>query len=215
MAIASICSSPSPAQLSPPFLCLHFFHPRLTILCNPLYQLLVFLQNWREFGSGDSLPIAEAAEAIALAGAAGMEAANGAVSVASGTGKVGHPGEDDNEGVSDGSVGIEVRRKRRRKRRKGLGSLDGEEYKRNFPEQRILVDSVKSWCLSSKEEAELCLCLKEGTRIENAMLRTTESEENLSISRKKPLGLRERNLDKVLCNTRESRERIAPRYQGL
>ncbi|XP_028776291.1 RNA polymerase sigma factor sigD, chloroplastic [Neltuma alba] len=216
MAIASICSSPSPSPTLPTISLSSLLSSKTH---HSLQPSLPTSSSSSKIGgnlvSGDSLPIAEAAEAIALAGAAGMEAANGAVSVASGTGKVGHPGEDDNEGVSDGSVGIEVRRKRRRKRRKGLGSLDGEEYKRNFPEQRILVDSVKSWCLSSKEEAELCLCLKEGTRIENAMLRTTESEENLSISRKKPLGLRERNLDKVLCNTRESRERIARAYQGL
>ena len=56
---------------------------------------------------------------------------------------------------------------------------------------------------------------QEGTKVEDAMLKIPESEENSAISRKNPIGLRERNLDKVMCSTRESRERIARAYQGL
>lgn len=108
--------------------------------------------------SGDSLLLAtEAVEAISLAGSA-MEGGNNAVSLGSGIGGDGHFGDGDSGGVKD--VGIEVRRKRRRKRRKGLGFLDDEECKGELYEQRILVGPVKSWWLSSKAEAELCLCLK-------------------------------------------------------
>ncbi|KAI9116575.1 hypothetical protein K1719_012742 [Acacia pycnantha] len=218
MAIASICSSPSPCPPTLPTISLPSLLPTFPS-SKTHHSLQPILPTSFKIGgnlvSGDSLSIAEAAEAIALTGSAAMEATNNSVSVASGIGKVGHFGEGDNGGVRDGSVGIELRRKRRRNRRKGLGFLDEREYNRNFSEQRILVGSVRSWCLSSKAEAELCLCLKEGARIEDAILRITESEENLAISRKNPLGLRERNMDKVFCNTRESRERIARAYQGL
>ncbi|XP_054816219.1 RNA polymerase sigma factor sigD, chloroplastic [Prosopis cineraria] len=219
MAIASICSSPNPSPTLPTIsLPLLPTFPSSKTQQYSLQHTLPTSSSPSKFGgnlvSGDSLSIAEAAETTAFGGGA-MEAASNAASVASGIGNVENFGERENGGVRGGGVGLDVRRKRRRKRRKGLGFFDEEEHKRNCSEQRILIESVKSWCLSSKAEAELCLCLKEGARIEDAMLRITESEENLAISRKNPLGSRERNLDKVLCNTRESRERIARAYQGL
>ncbi|KAK2386250.1 RNA polymerase sigma factor sigF, chloroplastic [Trifolium repens] len=108
----------------------------------------------------------------------------------------------------------DMRRKRRRKRRKNLGCvMEEESIQNNFLWQKHVVGSVTSGFLSSIEEAELCLCLKEGARIEAAKQRMTEHEDNSVISRR--FGLGNTSIDEVLITTRESKERLARDYRGL
>ncbi|KAK7243421.1 hypothetical protein RIF29_38217 [Crotalaria pallida] len=164
----------------------------------------------------DALVIAAATEAVALANAA-VEAARDAVavSVSAGIAKEWPFGESEDLMVRDNkSIGLDLRRKRRRKRRKSFGCIDDEENHSISSSDRLLVRSIKSGFLSSRQEAELCLCLKEGARIEVAKLRTTESEEHPAIPRRR-FALGNTIVDKVLYNTRESRERIAREYRGL
>ncbi|GAU38917.1 hypothetical protein TSUD_119830 [Trifolium subterraneum] len=108
----------------------------------------------------------------------------------------------------------DMRRKRRRKRRKNLGCvMEDESIQNSFLWQKHVGGSVTPGFLSSIEEAELCLCLKEGARIEAAKQRMTEHEGNSEISRR--FALDNTNVDKVLINTRESKERLAREYRGL
>ncbi|XP_061366141.1 RNA polymerase sigma factor sigD, chloroplastic [Gastrolobium bilobum] len=210
MAITRICSSPTlPTTMSLSSL------PTFTTLNTHFSLQPSFPTTPSKFGSNlvscDALVIAAAKEAVALANAA-VEAAKDAVSVAAGSGKEWPFGESENGVVSDRSIGMDMRRKRRRKRRKSLEYLE-EENQNKCSVQRLLVGSVKSGFLSSRDEAELCLCLKEGARIKVAKLRITELEENPAISRR--LALCNSSMDKILCNTRESREKLARNYRGL
>lgn len=91
---------------------------------------------------------------MALANAA-VEAAREAVSAAAELGKEWHLRESDDVM----SVGIDMRRKRRRKKRKSLGCME-EENQNICLRQSPSVKSGTSGFLSSKEEAELCLSLK-------------------------------------------------------
>ncbi|KAK7271434.1 hypothetical protein RJT34_27338 [Clitoria ternatea] len=93
-----------------------------------------------------------------------------------------------------------------RKKRMNLPCVE-EVNRSNSSPHRLLIGSPKSRFLSSREEAELCLCLKEGARIEVAKLRITELGEHPAIGNT--------SLDKVLCNTRESGERLAHEFRGL
>ncbi|XP_004499937.1 RNA polymerase sigma factor sigD, chloroplastic isoform X1 [Cicer arietinum] len=138
-----------------------------------------------------------ATEAVALAYAA-VNAARHAVE------------ESENGVVGEKNIGFDdMRRMRRRKRRKNLGCVVEEEnIQNNFSREKELVGF-----LSSIEEAEICLGLKEGARIEVSKHRMTEHEGNSSISRRLAHG--NTSLDKVLSNTRESKERLAHEYRGL
>ncbi|KAI5410525.1 hypothetical protein KIW84_055870 [Lathyrus oleraceus] len=128
------------------------------------------------------------------------------VDAACGIGKVWPFVETENGVVRGQNIGVDdMRRKRRRKRRKNLGCLVEEEnFQNSFLRQKLVVRSVKSEFLSSKEEAELCLCLKEVARIEVSNQRMTEHEGNFSISRRFALE-----------NVRESKARLARDYRGL
>ncbi|KAI4323454.1 hypothetical protein L6164_023057 [Bauhinia variegata] len=156
-----------------------------------------------------------AVEAVALASAA-VEAARDAVSVASEVGIVGCFGDCENNMVKDAGMGLEMRRKKRRKRRKGLEFME-EENESSHSEQRVLVGSGKSGFLSSRQEAELCLFLKEGAKIEEANVRISESQKYMPIPRKPALfvDMKRRNRDRILCNQRESQERISRSFRGL
>lgn len=157
MAITRICSSPSHSPTLPtmslsslptfPTLKTHHsLQPTLPSISSKYGTNLV---------SSDALVIAAATEAVALANAA-VEAARDAVAV---SGKEWPFGESENGMVRDKSKGLDLRRKRRRKRRKSLGCMEEENHSNCSP-QRLLVGSGKSGFLSSSEEAELCLCLK-------------------------------------------------------
>ena len=107
----------------------------------------------------DALVIAAATEAVALANAA-VEAARDAVSAAAGIGKEWPFGDSEHdEMVRDRRIGLDMRTKRRRKRRKSLGSIEVENQK-NCSAKTLLVGYGKYGSMSSKDEAKLCLCLK-------------------------------------------------------
>ncbi|XP_058759351.1 RNA polymerase sigma factor sigD, chloroplastic isoform X4 [Vicia villosa] len=139
-----------------------------------------------------------ATEAVSLA--------NTAVDPATGIGKVWPFVESENGVVRERSRGIdEMRRKRRRKRRKNLGYvMEEENFQKNFLRQKMVGGSVTSKFLSSTEESELCLCIKEGARIEVSNQRKTEHKGNIDIARRY-----------VLVNARESKGRLARDYRGL
>ncbi|KAK8469222.1 hypothetical protein PHAVU_005G023100 [Phaseolus vulgaris] len=86
-------------------------------------------------------------------------------------------------------------------------------------ENGSIVGFRKSWYLSSREEAELCLDLRvssdktqtpQGAKSEVAKLITKGLEEHSAIPIMSLLSL-----DKALCNARESKERLANDYRGL
>lgn len=147
MAITTICSSPTHSPTLPTISSLKTHHP--------LQPQLHVPTSSTKFGSNivsnDALVIAAAAEAVALAHAA-AQAARDAVLAAAEIGEVWSDKESDNVLVRDGSSGLGVRRRRRRK---GMEEKIGESW-------RISSGSVKPGNLSPREEAELCLCLKVG-----------------------------------------------------
>ncbi|KAK2637008.1 hypothetical protein Ddye_031800 [Dipteronia dyeriana] len=143
--------------------------------------------------------IASAAEAVGLASAA-VHAAREAVALARGDEEVWFGGESDNE--------VEVRRRRRKKRTEGYeekGSGGGGCRRGGG-----LLKSKKSWHLNSSEEAEICLSLKEGVRLEEVRRRISEAEEHESNSKQlaKAMGIDRREIDKILCKERDSQGRI-------
>ncbi|KAM1049466.1 hypothetical protein ACFX2C_028567 [Malus domestica] len=160
--------------------------------------------------SNDALVVAAAAEALALARAA-LEAARDAAAARDEIVKAWSCRESGN-----GSGGLVMRRKRARKRRKGLEGLD-EERERGVGDGKLSFGLVRCGHLSSKEEAECCLSLKEGARLESRRLRVVEAEEQEPTSKQlaKAMGMKTRSIDKVLCKKRESQERIIRSYRGL
>ncbi|KAE9616264.1 hypothetical protein Lal_00017514 [Lupinus albus] len=212
MAITTICSSSShshtlPTMSFPTLKTHHSLQPTLPCTISSKFGTTLV-------SSDAPLVIAAAAvttEAVAVANAAVD------VSAACGIVKEWPFGECENEIVRDrSSIGLDLRRKKRRKRRKGLECMEEKEeeiYRNSLPD-RLLIRSRKSGILSSREEAELCLCLKVGAEIELAKIRISESKEHPAIPMRR-LVIGNTILDKVLCNTRESRERIAREYRGL
>ncbi|XP_019427571.1 PREDICTED: RNA polymerase sigma factor sigD, chloroplastic [Lupinus angustifolius] len=204
--ITTICSSSShshilPTMSFPTLKTHHSLQP--TLPCTTTSS-----KYGANFISSDALVIA-ATEAVAVANAA-VEVARDVVDVSEAGGIAKEwPFRDRS------SIGLDLRRKKRRKRRKSLECMEEEEeiYSNSLPD-RLSIRSRKSGILSSREEAELCLCLKEGAKIELAKLRINESKEHPAIPMRR-LVLGNAILDKVLCNTRESRERIAREYRGL
>nr|AKC88703.1 sigma factor [California macrophylla] len=153
--------------------------------------------------SNDALAIAAASETVALANAA-LEAARDAAMEAAGTGDVRYELE------RNGFDGLDARRKRRRKRRKGW------EEKENV-EVPLIIGSVRSGHLTRKQEAQFCMCLKEGARLEAerrkiaASLEHEPSLEQLA----RAMGMKRRSIHNILRNTRESQKSLIRAYQGL
>uniref|UniRef100_A0A2N9HSK8 Uncharacterized protein n=1 Tax=Fagus sylvatica TaxID=28930 RepID=A0A2N9HSK8_FAGSY len=197
MAITTICSSPTHSPTLPTISSIKTHHP--------LQPQLHVSSSSTKFGSNivfnDALVIAAAAEAVALARAA-AQAAREAVLAAAGIDGVWSGRESENGLVSDGSGGFGVRRKRRRKRRKGLEEKVGENWRMSSG-----TGTVKSGNLSPREEAELCLCLKEGARLEAVRIGVTKARgcEPTSKQLAKAIGVKRRSVDKILCDGRESR----------
>ncbi|KAJ4711579.1 RNA polymerase sigma factor [Melia azedarach] len=155
--------------------------------------------------SNGVLLIAESAtEAVALASAA-VRAAREAVALARGV----------EENWFDGGCQnmVKVRRKSRRKKMMKQCEFFNEE----FGAVDDLLKSKKSLHLSPSEEAEICLCLQEGARLEEARNAIPRSQEHESISKQlaNVLGIKRSKVDKILCKERESQERIIRSYRRL
>ncbi|KAK6163001.1 hypothetical protein DH2020_002842 [Rehmannia glutinosa] len=106
---------------------------------------------------------------------------------------------------------VTFRRKRRRKRRSILECVNTDE-----DEKFVFVDKKagKSRFMTPKEEATFSWYLKERARIEG--VRTEMGGQELSSSQwAKAAGISQHKLDKILCNGRESEEKITSSYQRL
>nr|AKC88724.1 sigma factor [Pelargonium tetragonum] len=110
------------------------------------------------------------------------------------------------------TYGFEARRKRRRKRRKGL------EVRENGEVLEVpLILPAKPDRFTLKQEAELCMWIQEGARIEAVRRRIVEAgihEPSLN-QLASAMGMSKRNIDKILSNARRSQEIIIHAYRGL
>nr|AKC88708.1 sigma factor [Geranium maderense] len=191
MAMATVCSSSPNCSPTLPTISL----PSLTTLHHHQQSLpSTTSKPGLHLVSNDVLAIASVAETVALANAA-LEAAM----------VEGAPGE-----IINGIDGVAARRKRRRKRRKGWEEMEHMEVP-------LIMDPVSSSYLTSKQEAQLCMCLKEGARVEAERRRIAEalehepSLEQLAMA----MGMKRRSIHNIVCNTRESQKRLIRSYQGL
>nr|AKC88717.1 sigma factor [Pelargonium dichondrifolium] len=192
MAIATVCTSsptcsPTLPTISPPLLKTH----------QPL-QSIPFKFDLN-LVSSDALTIAPTAEAVSTASPA-LEAARDAAMAG------------ENEVKWNWTYGLEARRKRRRKRRRGLeGRENGEVV------EVPLILSVKPGRFTRKQEAELCMMIQEGARLEVERRRMAEAcmhEPSLK-QLASATGMSMRRIDNILCNARKSKEIIIQAYRGL
>ncbi|XP_043691315.1 RNA polymerase sigma factor sigD, chloroplastic [Telopea speciosissima] len=171
--------------------------------------------------SEDSAIITAAAEAVALANAA-VEAARDAVFSASVLVEFSIEGQNGCQYEIDWLSELRDRkhalgtqkRKRRRKRKKvseisDAASHGGRERRSSRPS--------RSQFLTSREEAEFSSHLREGARLEAARRRIGErgDGEPSTSHWARAVGMERRDLDKMLCEERESRERIILSYRRL
>ncbi|XP_060669990.1 RNA polymerase sigma factor sigD, chloroplastic isoform X2 [Ziziphus jujuba] len=161
--------------------------------------------------SNDALILAAAAEAVTLARAAVNAAREAVEESAAGVGGEVWIYRDGSE-----ANGLVMRRTRRRKRRKNLELLDLEE-KGYFENKSFSSGSVKSGYLSRREEVDCCLSLKEGAELEATRIRITDAQEHEPTSKQlaKAIGMEMRSVDKMLCDRRDSQERIYRSYRRL
>ncbi|XP_050212043.1 RNA polymerase sigma factor sigD, chloroplastic [Mercurialis annua] len=113
---------------------------------------------------------------------------------------------------------VVARRKKRRKRRRGLVQILNLEGERDDQCQKTLFQCVdNNRFLSSVEEAELCICLKDQARLEAARTRIADTQETEPNSKQLANALRTRkeSVDKISCRGRQSRERIIRNYRRL
>ncbi|KAJ0094098.1 hypothetical protein Patl1_17131 [Pistacia atlantica] len=200
MAITTICSSPPTLKTIHPLL-----SPPPSSSSNVKFNVNL-VSN-----SNEALSIiASATEAMALASAA-MHAAREAVALARGVEEV-EPFEEETEAESVSVVRVKRRKSRRKKKTKEYESLD-----KGFSGEDEFVKNKKSGYLSRKEEAEICLNLKDGARLEEARTKMAESLDHKSISEElaKATGKKRRQVDKILCKERESQKRITRSYRRL
>lgn len=115
----------------------------------------------------------------------------------------------------DWKEGVGLRRKKRRKRR------SCEVEKEGCAEIRHIFSRSKTkragQHLSSKEEAEYILLIKEEAKLEavrRKILETTKHDPTLN-QLADVVGVPKSSLDKILCGGRESRERITESYKRL
>ncbi|XP_021890812.1 RNA polymerase sigma factor sigD, chloroplastic isoform X2 [Carica papaya] len=217
MAITTVCASTpaSPPTISPSSIKTHQQQQLLQHLASltpssPCKFHSVLIAN-------DAVStIAAAAEALALARAA-AEAAREAVALASAGVGEGYCWSDWEERSGSG-CGLGKRRKKRRKRRRGkeIHELSEREDSNNVGEEKVSIGSVKSGFLSSREEAELCMCIKDGARVEAARRLLEDAQEHQQTTKWLANGINIKgSVDKVLWRTREARERITRSYRGL
>ncbi|KAL0291431.1 UNVERIFIED_CONTAM: RNA polymerase sigma factor sigD, chloroplastic [Sesamum calycinum] len=110
---------------------------------------------------------------------------------------------------------VAVRRKRRRKLRRTSDRMKNDE-----DGKLVFVDKKggKSRFMTPKEEARFSWYLKERARIEavrTELLAETGRREVSSSQWAKAAGISQRNLDRILCNGRESEDRITSCYHRL
>ncbi|KAL5760411.1 hypothetical protein ACOSP7_018922 [Xanthoceras sorbifolium] len=149
---------------------------------------------------------ASAAEAMALASAA-VQAAKEAAALARGDEEVVWFGGE------SGNVVEMMRRRRRKKRIRGC-----EERESSGGGSGLVKSKKKSLYLSPSEEAEICLCLKEGARLEETRRRISEAQQEHESNSKqlaKIMGIERMEIDKILCKERESEERITRSCRGF
>uniref|UniRef100_A0A7N0VDG0 RNA polymerase sigma-70 domain-containing protein n=1 Tax=Kalanchoe fedtschenkoi TaxID=63787 RepID=A0A7N0VDG0_KALFE len=110
---------------------------------------------------------------------------------------------------SDGPSGAEARRRKRRRRRKGCERSENVE--------QVLVRDGNLGFLSSREDANYSLCLKENARLDAVRRKISQTGDQGAASNQwaNAAGIKRRNLDKKLCNGRESQERIVRSYKRL
>ncbi|KAA8515643.1 hypothetical protein F0562_018746 [Nyssa sinensis] len=214
----SFCSSPTPSH-SPtiPTISLSSLPTKSSLKTPQELHPQSFLSS-SKFGSGlvsdDALTIAAAAEALVLATAA-AQAARDAVDSIYEIGEIVQYRESENELERDGKK-VSGGRRKRMQRRKALEYRD-TEVKRNGECKQVSFRHAKSGFLTPKEEAEYSLCLKEEARVEavRRMISETREHEPTLNQWANAVGISSSSLDKILCNGRESRERITSCYLRL
>nr|AKC88709.1 sigma factor [Geranium phaeum] len=187
MAMATVCSSP----------------PTLPTISLPSLKTTLHHQQSlpSKLGlhliSNDALAVVPAAETVALANAA-LEAS---IDAAMEAGEVWHELEGN---------GLAARRTRRRKRRKGREDKE-------IMEVPLIMGPVRPGRLTRIQEAQLCMWLKEGARVEAERRRIAASlEHEPSLEQwAMSLGMKRRNIHNILRNKRESQKRLIRSYRGL
>nr|AKC88719.1 sigma factor [Pelargonium exstipulatum] len=192
MAIATVCTSSPTCSPTLPTISLPLLKTHQPLQSIPFKFDLNLV-------SSDALTIAPTAEAVSPASPA-LEAARDAAMAG------------ENEVKWNWTYGLEARRKRRRKRRRGLeGRENGEVV------EVPLILSVKPGRFTRKQEAELCMMIQEGARLEVERRRMAEAcmhEPSLK-QLASATGMSMRSIDNILCNARKSKEIIIQAYRGL
>nr|AKC88714.1 sigma factor [Pelargonium australe] len=192
MAIATVCTSSPTCSPTLPTISLPLLKTHQPLQSIPFKFDLNLV-------SSDALTIAPTAEAVSPASPA-LEAARDAAMAG------------ENEVKWNWTYGLEARRKRRRKRRRGLeGRENGEVV------EVPLILSVKPGRFTRKQEAELCMMIQEGARLEVERRRMAEAcmhEPSLK-QLASATGMSMRRIDNILCNARKSKEIIIQAYRGL
>ncbi|XP_050387752.1 RNA polymerase sigma factor sigD, chloroplastic [Argentina anserina] len=204
MAITTgICSSPN----QPPPL------PPLSLPTNPPLKTGHLPFPSSKFGANETFLNGAAVEAVTLARAV-AEVTSDVTAVKHGIGEA-WSCNDCEDYASDG--GLMVRRKKRRRRKKGLECLDFDERKREFEDCGVSSGVVRYGYLTPREEAECCQSLKEGAKLECERTRVAKAQEHEPTSKQLENALRMKmsSIDKVICNRRESQEKIIKSYRGL
>ncbi|XP_010557806.1 PREDICTED: RNA polymerase sigma factor sigD, chloroplastic isoform X2 [Tarenaya hassleriana] len=119
--------------------------------------------------------------------------------------------------------GIEKRRRKRRRRRRGFEGLYSEEEEEEIGGEETKVDDdrasigpSRSGFLSREEEAELCLRLKEGAKLETYGTRAEDAQGNEVASVRLSGGRGKKiRLDEILHRRREAREKLTRCYKRL
>ncbi|KAF5736461.1 RNA polymerase sigma factor sigD chloroplastic isoform X1 [Tripterygium wilfordii] len=203
---ATICnSSPTSYSLSIPS-----FKPTLSLPPSSLSPPSPPLPSFSSPKFSMNLVPTETTTIIAAAEAEAMMLANEATRVAMSLASV--------IGGEGASCGVEARRKRRRKRRKGCEFLEVEEEKKGSECEKIIYSwPVNYGVLSPKEEAECCMCLQEEARLEATRRRISDAQEHelTPIQLVKAVGMSRTSLDKVFCKGRESQDKITRSYRRL
>ncbi|KAG9458004.1 hypothetical protein H6P81_002512 [Aristolochia fimbriata] len=160
-------------------------------------------------GSEESVTVAAASPAVGLASAAakaGDDAASSALALSEKA--------FIREFQSEGTVEVPSWRRRRKKKRRGLAMESSDDEIIGRP---LLGCCTRSSYLSSREEAECSLYLKEGARLEATRNRIRDASNcNPTMSQwAQAAGMKKRTLEKLLWRVRECKDRITRSYKRL
>ncbi|KAK9128757.1 hypothetical protein Syun_017554 [Stephania yunnanensis] len=173
--------------------------------------------------SDDSLTVAVASEAVALANAA-AQAAREAASSASALDDMPLSGSHEGDEFlcnSDGMMSLSGRRcvcgTRRRKRRRRRKKVAETSKVKDCIEEQWMVRPSSSRYLTRREELEFSQYIKEGAKLEEARRKIWKGKESEPTSSQwaEMAGIKKEHLEKTLCGVRESRERINSSYRRL